>query len=119
MIHGFQEMDHSKISKYLEEHGWEWTSWKRNPPFASNIGRVWEQKICSAKAVLSSLLKSHVESLADKSLQILLIEVEAVFNFSFLITETINNITSLIPLSLITIAENIAEKYNVRHCNEF
>ena len=32
-----QEMDHSRIWN-LEEHGGDWMNWKRNHPFASNIG---------------------------------------------------------------------------------
>ena len=42
LIQAFQEMNHSGISNYLEEHGGEWINWKRNSPFAGNIGRVWE-----------------------------------------------------------------------------
>ena len=38
LIQAFQEIDHSRISNYLEEHGGEWINWKRNPPFASNMG---------------------------------------------------------------------------------
>ena len=37
LIQAFQEMDHSRISNYLEEHCGEWIKWKRNPPFASII----------------------------------------------------------------------------------
>ena len=37
LIQAFQKMDHSRIRNYLAEHGGEWTNWKRNPPFASNI----------------------------------------------------------------------------------
>ena len=39
LIQAFQEMDHSRISNYLEEHGGEWINWKRNPPFTSNMGK--------------------------------------------------------------------------------
>ena len=38
LIQAFQEMDHSRISNYSEQHGGEWINWKRNPPFASNMG---------------------------------------------------------------------------------
>ena len=38
LILAFQEVDHSRISNNLEEHGGEWINWKRNTPFARNIG---------------------------------------------------------------------------------
>ena len=31
LIHAFQEIDHSRISKYLEEHGREWIYWGKKP----------------------------------------------------------------------------------------
>ena len=78
LIHAFQEMDHIKITNFLEENGGEWIHWKRNPPLSSNMGGVWEQQIRSARAVLNSLLKTYGTSLSDESLQTLLIEAEAV-----------------------------------------
>ena len=53
--------------------------------------------------ILSSLLKTHGESLTDESLQTLLAEVEAIVNSHRLTTETINDITGLIPLSPINL----------------
>ena len=44
LIHAFQEMENSRISKYWEKHGGEWINWKINPPFARNMGRAWEQQ---------------------------------------------------------------------------
>ena len=49
--------------------------------------------------ILSSLLKTHGESLTNESLHTLLVEVEAIVNSCPLTTETINDVTSLIPLS--------------------
>ena len=40
LIQAFQEMDHSRISNHLEEHGGKWINWKRNPPLPSNMGGV-------------------------------------------------------------------------------
>ena len=68
-------------------------------PFASNMERVWEQPIPGARMVLNSLLKTHGVSLIDESLQTLLVEVEAIVNSRPLTTETINDVTSLIPLN--------------------
>ena len=95
----FQEMDHIKIGNFLEENGGEWMIWKRNPPLSSNIGGVWERQIRSARAILNFLLKTHGSSLSDESLQILLVEVEAVINSRLLTTEVLNDVTSLAPLS--------------------
>ena len=104
LIQAFQEIDHSRISNYLEEHGGEWIDWKRNPPFASNMrGRVWERQIRSTRMILNSLLKFHGGSLTDGSLHTLLVEVEALVNSCPLTAETINDNTSLIPLSTINL----------------
>ena len=55
--------------------------------------------------ILNSLLKTHRGSLRDKSLQILLVEMEAVLNSHPLTTETINDDTS--PINLLTMKSNI------------
>ena len=60
---------------------------------------VWEQQIRSAGMILSSFLKTHGRILTNESLLTLLVEVEAIVNSPPLITETINDVTSLIPLS--------------------
>ena len=99
----FQEMDHIKITNFLEENGGEWIHWKRNPPLSSNMGGVWEQQIRTARAVLNSLLKTYGTSLSDKSLKTLLVEVEAVVNSCPLTTDVMNDITSLAPPSLINL----------------
>ena len=122
----------------MEEHGGEWISWKRNPPFASKKGRVWERQILSARVILTSLLKIHGGSLTDESLQTLLVEVEATVDSRLLATERINDVTSLIPLSpinLLSMKSKIvmpppgvfasSDKYCRKHiveqhiCNEF
>ena len=99
LIQAFQEMDHSRISNYLKQHDGEWINSKRNLPFTSNMGGVWDQQICSARMILSSLLTTYGGSLADDSLQTLLVEVETIVSSLPLTTETINDVTSLIPLS--------------------
>ena len=89
--------------------------------------------------ILSSLLKTHGESLTNESLHTLLVEVEAIVNSCPLTTETINDVTSLIPLSplnLLTMKSKMVmpppgifatpDKYCRKHwrrvqhiCNEF
>ena len=63
------------------------------------MGGIWEQQIQSARVILSSLLKTNGGTLTDESLQTLLVQVEAIVNSCPLTRETINDITSLIPLS--------------------
>ena len=89
--------------------------------------------------ILSSLLKTHGGSLTNESLQTLLVEVETVVNSRPLTTETINDVTILIPLSpinLLTMKSKIVkpppgvftspDKYSRKHwrrvqhvCNAF
>ena len=103
LIKAFQEMDHNKIGRFLEENGGEWIVWRRNPPLASNMGGVWERQIRSARTILNSLLKTHGTQLKEESLETLLIEVEAIINSRPLTTEVINDVTSLVPLSPINL----------------
>ena len=53
--------------------------------------------------ILSFLLKTRGGSLTDESLQTLLVEIEAINNSRPLTTETISDVTSLIPLSPINL----------------
>ena len=103
LIKAFQEMDHNKIGRFLEENGGEWIVWRRNPPLASNMGGVWERQIRSARKILNSLLKTHGTQLKDESLETLLIEVEVIINSHPLTTEVINDVTNLVPLSPINL----------------
>ena len=67
------------------------------------MGGVWERQIRSARAILSSLLKTHGESLDDESLITLMTEVEGILNSRPLTVETINDPTSFQPLSPINL----------------
>ena len=91
------------ITNFLEENGGEWIHWKRNPPLSISMGEVWERQIRSARAVLNSLLKTCGTSLSDKSLQTLLLKVEAVVNSRPWTTDVLNDVTSLAPLSPINL----------------
>ena len=62
----FGEMDQQKINDFMRDNGVEWMLWKQNPPSASNMGRVWEKKIRSARTILTSFLKTHGTSLNDE-----------------------------------------------------
>ena len=68
------------------------------------MGGVWERQIRSARAILSSLLKTHGQkSLDDESLITLMIEVEGILNSRPFTVETINDPTSFQPLSPINL----------------
>ena len=94
-----EEMDHNKIREYLLKHNANWIHWKMNPPPASQMGGVCERQIRSARAILSSILKTHSNSLDDESLNTLFTEVEAIVNSRPLVVETINDVNSKVALS--------------------
>ena len=62
------EMNDRKIQPFLLEQNRDWVRWHKNPPSASQMGGVWEWQICSAKAILGSLWKTHRECLDNESL---------------------------------------------------
>ena len=71
---------------------------------------VWKYQIRSARAILNSLLKTHGSSLSDESLQTLLVEVEAIINSCPLITDVLNDVTSLArlsPVNLLTMKSKV------------
>ena len=98
LIKAWGEMDQEKIRSFLSIQGADYV-WKFNPPAASHMGGVWERQIRSARAILTSLLKTHSQSLNDESLHTLLTETEAIINSRPLTVDTINDPNSLKPLS--------------------
>ncbi|XP_066935299.1 uncharacterized protein [Clytia hemisphaerica] len=94
-----QEMDEQAITNFLLSLGADFISWKHNTPTASNHGGVWERMIRTTRAILSSLMMTHGESLNDESFRTLLVEVEATINSRPLTVECINDPTSLTPIS--------------------
>jgi len=96
------EMNHDKIRFLLDELGGDW-EWKYNPPASSHMGGVWERQIKSVRTILSSLLKTHSQSLNDESLQTLMIETEAIINSRPLTVNNLSDVTSPLPLSPINL----------------
>ena len=110
---------------------------EEKPPLESNVGGVWEHQIRTAQN--NSLWNTYGASLTDKSLQTLLMEVEAIVNSRPLTTDVINDVTSPVPPSpinlltmksrvvmppprvflrrLICIAESTGDKYNIYPTN--
>ena len=88
----------------MRDNGGEWMLCKQNTPSASNLGRVWEKQIRSARTILTSLLKTHCNnSLNDESLRTLLIEVEEIVNSRPWTTDLLSDVNSVIPLSPINL----------------
>ena len=96
----FTMMDDNKIKFFLANLRTNWMAFSKNPPAASHMGRVWEQKIWSCQNILLSMLKNHGTSLNSKSLQTLTTEIEAMVNSRPLTTETLSDPTSPMLLSL-------------------
>ena len=67
------------------------------------MGGVWKQQICSAKAILGSLLKTHGECLDDGPLLTVMTEVEGILNSRPLTVEVLDGPTSLQPFSPVNI----------------
>ena len=87
-----KEMDHNKIREFLLKENADWIQWKMNPPLASHMGGVWERQIRSARATLSSILKTCSTSLDDETLNTFFTEIEAIVNSRPLVVETINEV---------------------------
>ena len=96
-------MGEDKILHFLQNDGTDWVTWKNNPLLGSHMGGVWEYQIKSARVILSALLKQHGTSLNDESLITLLTEVESIVNSRPLTVETLSDIGSEVPLSLINL----------------
>ena len=70
-----------------------------NPPLASHMGGAWERQIWSARAILSSVLRTHSTTLDDESLNTFFREIKAIVNSRPLVVETINDVNSELILS--------------------
>ena len=93
------EMDNKRIKDFLLEKRADWIVWKKNPPIASHMGGVWERQIRSARAILSSLIRTHSVSLNEESLSTLIAEVETIVNSKPVVVETIKDVSSKVAIS--------------------
>ena len=94
-----EEMDKEKLQSFMQASGANWITWKRNPPYASHMGGVWERQIRSARSILSSLMQTYDKSLDEKSLATLMAETGGILNSRPLTTDNISDLTSSLPLS--------------------
>ena len=75
-----EEMDKEKLQSFIQASGGDWITSKRNPPYTSYMGGVWERQIHSACSILSSLMQTHGRSLDEESITILMAETEGILN---------------------------------------
>lgn len=104
-----QEFDNEKIAYYLNELGADW-EWNFNPPAASHMGGTWERQIRSIRNILSSLLKTHGQSLDHESLETLIVETEAIVNSRPLTVDGLsdaNSLSALSPINLLTMKSKV------------
>ena len=93
------QSDNTKFSQFLQGKITDWIMWQRNTPAASHMGGVWEQQIRPERSILLSLLKTHSQSLNDKSFPTLMAEVEGITNSRLLTVETLSDVSGYKPLS--------------------
>ena len=92
-------MDKEKLQSFMQASGSDLITWKRNPPYASHIGGIWECQIHSACSILSALIQAHGRSLDKESLAMQMAETEGIFNSRPLKADSISDPNSSLPLS--------------------
>ena len=104
----YNDMDHTRISKFLANQNCEWIRWERNPPEASHTGGVWERQIRSVRNTLSSLLHEHSSLLTDEVFRTLLTEAELIVNSRPITTDPENpELAALSPVQLLTLKSKV------------
>ena len=87
-----------KVKVFWDSKDAYWIVWKKNPPNASHFGGIWERQICSATAIINGLLINHGKRFDTESLQILMVECEAILNSCPLRVDTISYVNSPAPV---------------------
>ena len=93
------ELDHDKIRGELQRHDCDWFVFKMNVPSASHMGGVWERQIRSVRNVLATLLQANGSELNEEALSTFMCEAEAIVNSRPLTIDSLNDPTSLNPLT--------------------
>ena len=75
-------MDDYKIQSFMHGLGGDYIRWHKNPPLLCYMGNIWERQIRSARAILLFLLKTHGQSLDDKTLNSRPLTVETLRHFT-------------------------------------
>ena len=100
LLKAFSEMDNNKIENYLQDHGEDWITWKKNPT-AARPWVVLGQKFNQGNYKLPATDKGH--GLDEEFLQTLITETETIINSCSLTVEAITNGQSRKPISSINI----------------
>ena len=87
-----------KVKVFWDSKDAYWIVWKNNPPNASHFGGIWERQICSTTAIINGLLINHGKRFDTESLQILMVECEAILNSCPLKVDTISYVNSPAPV---------------------
>ena len=106
----FLETNHEKVNDFLLTKGTDLIILDKNPSSSSNFVRVCERQICSARAILTSLIKNHGRSLDTESLGTLMPECEAILNSRPLTVQTmsdVNSPTPLVPANILTMKSKV------------
>ena len=91
-----KELDGERVAAFLAE---QQCDFYMNVPDASHVGGVWERQIRSVRNVLSSVLTQSKGRLNDASLRTFFYEAMSIINNRPLTVDSINNPTSLEPLT--------------------
>ena len=77
------------------------------------MGDVWEHQIQIARRILEGWLKTHGQSLNNKALRTLMVEVESIISSRPLTVETLGDINSQIPLPSNLLTMKVDNKRNI------
>ena len=64
----------------MQAFGGDLVKWRSNPPYASDMGSVWEQQIHLASSILQSLMSVDGRLLKEELLVALMSETEVMMN---------------------------------------
>lgn len=91
-----KELDDERVAAFLAERQCDFCM---NVPDASHVGGVWERQIRTVRSVLSSVLAQSIGRLDNASLRTFFYEAMSIVNSRPLTVDSINNPTSLEPLT--------------------
>lgn len=94
------ELDHDKIRGELQRQDCGWFVFMINVPSASHMERVWERQIRSVRNLLATLLQTNCSQLNEEALSKFMGEAEAIVNSRPLKIDSLNDLSSLNPLTL-------------------
>ena len=91
-----KQLDHDRIKVFMAERQCDFVM---NAPNSSHVGGVWERQIRSVRSVLTSIVQEHPSRLDMASFRTFLYEAMFIVNSRPLTVESINDPTSVEPLT--------------------